>query len=316
LDSALDYATENGAFDFAFELSRFSDKYKLDEIYYKHAMFLEDEGKFKLAQDAFILAGKPREAILMHIHNQDWDLALQVAEAYDTNSVVDVLIGQANIHFTKGEFSKSESLLLRAQRPEIAIKFYKDSNKWGEAIRFAKQHVPNKVGEVQADYDLYLSGQNDFGKDNILANALQLEQSQEYARAIDMYMKLNSTHTKDFDLLEEKWERAVDLALKYLPENAPKIVSGVCRLLIDIKRNSAAADLFCAAELYKEAIDALIAGDLWEKARKILLVAPKYKDYVEISYQNNLKSSSNADALMGPDLNGGIEAYAARGSFN
>ncbi|KAJ3030518.1 hypothetical protein HK097_005620, partial [Rhizophlyctis rosea] len=131
LSPAIDYATENGAFDFAFELSRFStDKTKLADVHYKHAMFLEDEGKFKEAEQSFVLAGKPKEAILMYIHNEDWEEALRVAEGYEPESVGEVLIGRAKVCFERNDFPKGESLLLRAQRPELAIKFYKDKGMW------------------------------------------------------------------------------------------------------------------------------------------------------------------------------------------
>lgn len=52
-------------FDFAFDLARTSAKQKLPEIHYKYAMFLEDEGKFKEAEEEFIKANKPKEAVLM-----------------------------------------------------------------------------------------------------------------------------------------------------------------------------------------------------------------------------------------------------------
>lgn len=315
LDAALDFATESGAFDFAFELSRFADKYKLDEVHCKHAMFLEDEGKFKQAQDAFILAGKPREAILMHIHNQDWPLALQVAESYDPTSVADVLIGQAKVEFTNGEYSKSESLLLRAQRPEIAIKFYKESDNWTEAIRFTQQHVPNKLNEVQAEYDEYLSGKSDAGKKHILASALQFEQQQKYDRAINLYLKLSPSHTDDYNFLEEKWERAVNMALKFTPQNTVQVVTSVCKLLVDIERHESAGSLFYRIELYKDAIDVYMRGNLWDKARSVLSAAPKYKEYVETSYVNHLKLATYTDALMSSDSNSGLEAYAQTGDW-
>lgn len=53
------------AFDFAFELARLANKNKLPEICLKHAMFLEDEGRFHEAEAEFIKAGKPKEAVLM-----------------------------------------------------------------------------------------------------------------------------------------------------------------------------------------------------------------------------------------------------------
>lgn len=52
-------------FDFAFELAKGSPASKVNEIHYKHAMALEDDGKFPEAEEAFIRAGKPREAVLM-----------------------------------------------------------------------------------------------------------------------------------------------------------------------------------------------------------------------------------------------------------
>jgi intraflagellar transport protein 172 len=40
-------------------------KNKIPEIHLKHAMFLEDEGKFKEAEVEFIGACRPKEAVLM-----------------------------------------------------------------------------------------------------------------------------------------------------------------------------------------------------------------------------------------------------------
>ncbi len=53
------------AFDFAFDLAKTAMKNKLPEIHLKHAMYLEDEGKFKDAEMAFVRASKPKEAVLM-----------------------------------------------------------------------------------------------------------------------------------------------------------------------------------------------------------------------------------------------------------
>jgi len=52
-------------FEFAFELARLGMKSQLPEIHCKYAMALEDDGKFRQAEDEFIKANKPKEAILM-----------------------------------------------------------------------------------------------------------------------------------------------------------------------------------------------------------------------------------------------------------
>ena len=61
----------------------------------KHALYLEDEEKFEEAKDEFIQAGKPREAIDMFIHQQDWNSATRVAESYEPAALPDVLVAQA-----------------------------------------------------------------------------------------------------------------------------------------------------------------------------------------------------------------------------
>ncbi len=53
------------AFDFAFDLAKTAMKNKTPEIHLKHAMYLEDDGKFAEAEAAFIKAAKPKEAVLM-----------------------------------------------------------------------------------------------------------------------------------------------------------------------------------------------------------------------------------------------------------
>lgn len=53
------------AFDFAFELARTGMKEKLPEIHSKHAMYLEDAGRFDEAEAEFIKCGKAKEAVLM-----------------------------------------------------------------------------------------------------------------------------------------------------------------------------------------------------------------------------------------------------------
>ncbi|KAH9246952.1 hypothetical protein BASA81_015465 [Batrachochytrium salamandrivorans] len=316
LDAAIDFAAENGAFDFAFELSRYADKHKLVDVHYKHAMYLEDEGRFRDAEGAFLLAGKPREAILMYIHNENWDRALDVAESHEPSSVGEVLTGQAKVAFERGEIAKAESLVLRAQRPELAISFYKDTNNWRNAIRFAKEYLPNKLAEVHEEYDQYLAGQNGSGKDHIVNTAIEFEQQKEYSRSIDMYLKLSTAHSSDFAFLQDKWEYAVNLALKFVPDRVQKVSSQACAKLLEIKCFASAGDLFFSSGQYKEAIDAYISGDLWDKAKTILKYAPEYTAHVESAYVAHLKSSGNAESLANVDMNASLEIYSQRGEWD
>ena len=55
-------------------------------------------GKFGEAEASFIKANRPKEAVLMYVHCQDWDSAQRIAEAHDPASVPDVLVGQVISH--------------------------------------------------------------------------------------------------------------------------------------------------------------------------------------------------------------------------
>ena len=83
-------------------------------------------------------ANKPKEAVLMYVHNKDWDNAQRIAEQHDPSLTTDVLIGQAKLAFDEKNYQKAESFLLRAQRPELAVKLYKDSGLWPDAMRVCK----------------------------------------------------------------------------------------------------------------------------------------------------------------------------------
>ena len=63
-----------------------------------------------------------------YIHNQDWENAQRIAEKHDPESINEVLLGQAKDVFNSKNYSQFESLLLRAQRPELIIKQYQVSS--------------------------------------------------------------------------------------------------------------------------------------------------------------------------------------------
>jgi intraflagellar transport protein 172 len=86
-------------------------------------------GRTREAEDEFIKGKKPKEAVLMYVHAQKWDDAQRVAEAHHPDSVSDVLVGQARVAFQGKEHAKAEAFLLRAKRPELAVRFYKEAGK-------------------------------------------------------------------------------------------------------------------------------------------------------------------------------------------
>ncbi|KAM9155379.1 intraflagellar transport protein 172 homolog isoform 2-T2 [Pangshura tecta] len=312
LEMAIDHAADNGIFDFAFELARLSLKQKTPEVHLKFAMFLEDEGKFEEAEAEFIKAGKPKEAVLMFVHNQNWDAAQRVAEAHDPDSVADVLVGQARFAFEQKEFQKAEAFLLRAQRPELAVKYYKEAGMWSDALRTCKEYVPSRLEVLQEEYDKEAVKKGTRGVEGMLEQARQWEQAGEYTRAVDCYLKVQDPGNSL--LVEKCWLKAAELAIKFLGQ--PRSVE-VTRLvgpqLVAMKKYSAAAELYLNLDLIREAIDAFIEGEEWNKAKRVAKeLDPRLEEYVDQRYKEYLKNQGKVDSLVGVDVMAALDMYAER----
>ncbi|KAB7506029.1 Intraflagellar transport protein [Armadillidium nasatum] len=255
------------------------------------------------AEEQFIKAGKPKEAVLMYVHAQDWESAQRVAETHDSESVADVLVGQAKVAFTDRDYPKAEALLLRAQRPELAIKFYRDVDQWREALRVCKEYLPHKLKDLQDEYDkaVIQKGSNDAQR--LLDQAKQWEESGEYARAVDCYSKVTASMTPDVAVLEKAWIKAGDLAAK-TSTGGPQLMS-------------MKPQIFIAGDQIKEAIDAFIAAREWNKARKVAQeLEPRYESYVEQEHQRFLEEKGDTDGLEKFDITSALDVHVKKGQWS
>ncbi|XP_042189213.1 intraflagellar transport protein 172 homolog [Callorhinchus milii] len=316
LETAIDYAADNCSFEFAFELARLSMKHKIPDIHLKHAMFLEDEGKFNEAEVEFIKAAKPKEAVLMYVHNQDWDAAQRVAEAHDSESVADVLVGQARFSFEQKEYQKAEAFLLRAQKPELAVKYYKEAGMWSEAIRICKEYVPSKLEQLQTEYEKEATKKGIMGAEGLIEQAKEWEQSGEYARAVECYLKVKET--SNLARMEKCWMKAAELSIKFLSQDKTlEVIQAVGPRLVEIHKYSAAAELYLNMDLIKEAIDCFIKGEEWNKAKRVAKeLDSRYEDYVDHRYKEYLKNQGKVESLVGVDVMAALDMYAERGQWD
>lgn len=227
----IDFACDQNAFDFAFELAHAAAKHRLSDVHLKHAMHLEDEGMFKEAEEEFVRAGKPKEAVLMYVHAQDWDSAQRVAEGHDPDSISDVLVGQARVAFQNRDFPAAETFLLRADRPELAVRYYKEAGMHEDALRLAREYVPSKLPELQAHLEK-IGAHVKSESNDILDKARMLETSGQHTKAIEAYLQVTPEATRDEDAIGEACEKAAELATKFLPHRAADIVTSACRTLV------------------------------------------------------------------------------------
>ncbi|GMH45662.1 hypothetical protein BSKO_13619 [Bryopsis sp. KO-2023] len=301
VDQAIDYGVESGAFSHAFQLARSCAKHKLPDIHLKYAMYLEDEGRFKEAEDEFINADKPREAIDMYLHNEDWEAGMAVAEQYDPTSISDILVAQAQTASRCKQFSLAESLYIKAKRPELALKMYRDSHCWRDALRVAEDYLPSKVQEIHlevaSNMNSYDDGGDEGAPDATMAKAKAFERGHDYARAIETYLSLTTDNCMNYDALQKLWENAVHVAMTHQRNRMNHVVATVSQRLISIDRFEAAAELHEGIDDVQGAVKCYCLGGMFDKARALAGGIPSLNKYVEERYNDHLLEHRNADEL-------------------
>uniref|UniRef100_A0A3Q2XZS2 Intraflagellar transport protein 172 homolog n=1 Tax=Hippocampus comes TaxID=109280 RepID=A0A3Q2XZS2_HIPCM len=316
LEYGIESASNSFLFDFAFELARLSSKEKIPEIHLKHAMYLEDERKFAEAEQEFIKAGKPKEAVHMYAHNKDWINAQRVAESHDPESIPEVLVGHAKLCFEQKDYQKAEALLLRAERSDLAVKYYKDADMWSDAMRICKEYLPNKLSFLQEEYEKEATKKGMRGVQGLLEQAREWEQSGEYSRAVECYLKVKDD--PNAALMEKCWIKAAELSIKFLgEERAVKVVQVVGPRLAQLRKYNTAAEQYLHVGQIKDAIDVLMEGEEWSKAKRVAKeLEPRYESYVDQKYKEHLKNQGKVDSLVGVDVMAALDMYAERGQWD
>lgn len=109
-------------YDFALEMAQAVAPHKVKAIHRQLAVHFQETGQWQEAEEAYVKAGAPREAIEMHIGRGDWLSAERLAEEHgDPEALNQILISQAQAAFRSGDFAQFEALLLRAQQPNLVL---------------------------------------------------------------------------------------------------------------------------------------------------------------------------------------------------
>jgi intraflagellar transport protein 172 len=271
VDAAIEFEANKNNFDEAFRLVGLHAKYKEQDVHLKYALFLEDEKRYKEAEEEFIKAGKPTEAIEMYQHQKDWHSALQVARQFHPESVKSVFLNQAKFFMDRRDFAKAEGCYINAKEPESAVNAYMSEKMYGEALRVAKKHVPHMVYKINEIY----SGSGGMGSegsaDDIFKSAKMFEDSRDFTRAIDRYLDLTTAHTNDHDFLEEAWERAYTLAMSHDKNRVRDIVDIVGERLYDIRKYISAAEIYESIGDYERAVEIFVTGERFDKAKQVAM---------------------------------------------
>ncbi|CAD7965624.1 unnamed protein product [Amoebophrya sp. A120] len=346
---AIDYAVEHNNFEHAFELATMAGmEGKVQEIHLKRALAFEDEELFEKAEQEFLLAKKPKEAIDMYVHQRDWVNAMRIAENYDKDARSEVMIHQArdiasegNTNVNEQQLRLAESLFVQGKEPELAVQMYSQRNMMNDAIRVCKKHRPQMLGDLVDQTGSFSSStavvgmgaKGDRGSsagssrrgdsaqlEEILDRAKVYEETGNYSRAIDAYLMVTEKLTSDKSRLEEIWESAVRIAMKHSPvDRYPVVCEDVAKRLNAMGRFEAAGQLFVEADMPKPAIEAYMSAQQWTKAQQIAQQSmPQMLSVIESRYKNDIVKTGDGDELIRKtgDVNTALDMYARQGDWN
>ncbi|XP_063296770.1 intraflagellar transport protein 172 homolog, partial [Pelobates fuscus] len=186
---------------------------------------------------------------------------------------------------------------------------------WSDAIRVCKEYIPAQLEQLQQEYEREVAKTGARGTEALVKQAREWEQAGEYARAVDCYLKVKEM--ENIQLMEKCWMKAAEISIKFLtPGRGLEVIRTVGPQLVSAGRHNAAAELYLNMDLYKEAIDAFIEGEEWNKAKRVAKeMDPQYAEYVDERYKDYLKNQGKVDSLVGVDVMAALDMYAERGQW-
>lgn len=96
----------------------------------------------------------------------------------------------------------------------MAVQAWMSIKNYPEALRVAKQQGQHQM--IQQINQIYSGGgRQNASAEEIYNSAKTWEESNNFSRAIDGYLEITEHHSQDSQFLEEVWERAYTLAMKF-----------------------------------------------------------------------------------------------------
>lgn len=71
---------------------------------------------------------------------------------YSTELLMEVYINKARAALENKDLETAESYLLRANRADIILSYYRELEMWPEALRIAKEYVPESLKQIQVNF--------------------------------------------------------------------------------------------------------------------------------------------------------------------
>ena len=201
----------------------------------------------------------------------------------------------------------------------MVLQGYKEIGRWQDALRVAKEFLPNRLAALQDDYDGHMAKTQGLNAASLAGQAKDWELQGEFSRAVDCYFKVTPAMVNDdVGKLIALWSKGAELAVKFLDEDkAVVLVRNAARQLKELGQSAAAAQMYLSVDSARDAVDTLMEAGDWARARKIAKeLEPDYYPRVETAYRQWLRDEGKADQLADVDLGGALDMMAGQGQWD
>lgn len=318
-DALIEYLADAKQFDEAFDIAKKNSKHKIPDVYLKKALAMENQGRYKEAEENFILAGKLDEAVTMYCDLQDFANAMRICN--DPKRMAEINLEFAKQLMQKKDFAKAEKAFITAKRSDLAIKMYEKLGSHADVIRVAKKHNPAMLNDINAR--MREGGSAEAGSlQEILRSAKLFEDNKEWDRAIDTYLEATSAMSNEPRDLERVWDKAVQVASTYSRDRYQEVLKIVCKRLTEIKSFEKAGDYYEAIDMNEHACKCFIGANNFERAKETLArvkdpnIKQRLAAMLKETFQNHLSSKGDAEGMISQDAKKGIEMLARAGNWS
>lgn len=304
----IDWVVKKGDFfEHGIAVAQTAARERLPDLYVRAAEAAENAEDLQRAQELYIQAEKPKEAVAMWIHQRNFEAARGVAENHDPGSLKDVLLAQGAAAVENGDWGTAERVYLNAGAPKPLIEALSNSGRTEDALRVAREHAPNMMSSIQTD---------SVPVETLVANG-------QHSKAIDKLLASDGPEDK----IARDVTQAVKLAMKFVIEREMEVVERAAARLATLGRHEEGGDLWAGVDRFQQAVEMYVAGSesnekLWTKARTLAATAAQAGDhelqtYVEEEFQAHAKNVKNPDELVELGfVSQGLEALAKEGKWD
>ncbi|CAL8468379.1 g7919 [Coccomyxa elongata] len=252
LEAAIDAALYANNFQHAFDVAAAAVPALLPEVHLRHAMFLEDKGQCKDAEQEFLLAGQPKEAIDMWLHQKNWLAARQVCQAHHPSGLDSVIEAQNNTFQTRQlpfgcmgptKGYKLDSCFERNQHSGKHVTMVST----GDVSAVPEDLTLQEVAQIKARLQPESVEAVRQPKSALVTHAEALEAEGSWSKAIDAYLSVTQQHTHDQDRQIKMWGRALRIAETKKHARLAEVAAKIGRRLQRLGQYEQAGDLLLGA---------------------------------------------------------------------